>query len=138
MTSHSRSNSKRIDPGDDLVESWDIDWGDGETSLNLGSGISSATHTYVEPGVYTVEVSVVDSDSTPNVASTTTFDVTVGLGSDAVVADPNGSYQIEEGESLELLGTAVGSPVTLEWDLNGDGTFGDASGVGSDIDVVAA
>ncbi len=53
----------------------------------------------------------------------------MGLGPDAVVADPNGSYGIEEGETLELLGTAVGSPVTVEWDLNGDGTFGDASGL---------
>ena len=49
------------------------------------------------------------------------------------VADAGGPYAIEEGDSLTLDGSASSNhgqgPLGYSWDLNGDGTFGDATGV---------
>ncbi len=48
------------------------------------------------------------------------------------VADAGGPYAIAEGSSLTLDGSASsgsGQPLSYSWDVNGDGTFGDATGV---------
>ena len=46
------------------------------------------------------------------------------------VADAGGPYAITEGDPLTLDGTAslAGPGATYSWDVNGDGTFGDATG----------
>jgi hypothetical protein len=48
-------------------------------------------------------------------------------------ADPGGPYTIQEGQSLTLDGTGSfdtqGLPLTFKWDINGDGFFGEATGV---------
>ena len=46
------------------------------------------------------------------------------------VADAGGPYTITEGDPLTLDGTAslAGPGATYSWDVNGDGTFGDATG----------
>jgi hypothetical protein len=50
----------------------------------------------------------------------------------APVADAGGPYTIDEGSPLTLDGSLSkgDSPLTYTWDINGDGTFGDATGVG--------
>ncbi len=49
------------------------------------------------------------------------------------VADAGGPYTIDEGSSLQLDASGShdpdGDPLTFSWDLNGDGDFGDATGM---------
>ncbi len=53
--------------------------------------------------------------------------------SQAPIADAGGPYTINEGDSLSLDASASsdpeGAPLTFTWDVNGDGAFGDATGV---------
>jgi uncharacterized delta-60 repeat protein len=55
------------------------------------------------------------------------------IANEAPTADPGGPYTIQEGESLTLDGSLSTDPdndaLTYSWDVNGDGTFGDATGV---------
>lgn len=51
-----------VDPGDDLVSSWTINWGDGTVSTIVGNP-TSATHVYDTPGLtYDITASVTQSD----------------------------------------------------------------------------
>ena len=53
------------------------------------------------------------------------------------VADAGGPYAINEGDALTLDGTGslAGPGATYSWDVNDDGTFGDATGATPDADV---
>lgn len=59
--------------------------------------------------------------------------VTATSSNVAPVANAGGPYSIKEGDSLVLNGAqstdADGDTLTYSWDVNGDGTFGDATGV---------
>ena len=115
------------DEGDDSPRTWRIDWGD-MTTDNYGAATSvTDTHVYSEPGVYTVTVSVVDEDSDPNDAAMTTHLVNVAV--DPADLSAGGPYVIEEGGSLQLMASSVGTPTTVAWDLNDDGDFSDAVGL---------
>ncbi|HVX11763.1 MAG TPA: DUF4214 domain-containing protein [Pirellulales bacterium] len=46
----------------------------------------------------------------------------------APTASAGGPYQIYVGGSLQLNAVATGNSLTYSWDINGDGTFGDATG----------
>jgi len=67
----------------------------------------------------------------------TGFDIdytTVEIGNHAPVADPNGPYSGQTGETITLDGTGSYDPdpgdsiVSYEWDLDNDGQFNDATG----------
>jgi hypothetical protein len=45
-----------------------------------------------------------------------------------ILADAGGSYTVAEGASLTLDGSASSTAGTLDWDVNGDNMFGDATG----------
>ncbi|MCG8651522.1 MAG: PKD domain-containing protein, partial [Pirellulales bacterium] len=112
------------DDGDDAVVLWLVNWGDGGSDHKFGAGVNTASHTYQAPGTYTVTVEVIDDESIPSIAATTTHTVSVTVDSNHVNV---GSYTIKEGESLQLAGAVAGNPTSVSWDLNGDGTFGDAT-----------
>ena len=53
-----------VDPGDDTVVNWEIDWGDGNTEIVAGDP-DSAVHVYTgAPGNYTILASATDEDGT--------------------------------------------------------------------------
>ncbi|MDO8955218.1 MAG: PKD domain-containing protein, partial [Gammaproteobacteria bacterium] len=112
------------DPGDDRVTDWLVNWGDGLIEA-MGSSARSATHIYAEPGSYSVQVGAVDEDTTGMPTQSNTLEVRVNVAAAQVLA--GGPYQIAEGQSLTLAGTAVGTPVSWSWNLNGDDEFNDAT-----------
>ncbi len=110
------------DPGLDRVIEWRIDWGDGTPVEVLGSGASSATHVFREPGQYVVHVAAVDED-VPDAAEFSELpqqsaEVDVSVRASDVSA--GGPYAIAEGYDLTLLASTVGSPESYSWYVNGD------------------
>ena len=112
-----------IDPGVDAVKRWIVEWGDGTVQI-FGAGVSSATHTYLTPGSLSLKVRVQDEESDPLDAAFITHPLAVTVDSQHVTP---GRYTIAEGESLQLDGEVAGTPASVSWDINGDGTFGDAT-----------
>lgn len=105
------------DPGDDQVTSWLVNWGDGNQE-RFGADASSATHVYQSPGARTVIVQVFDDDSGSSVARQATTNVTVLASGAALIT--GGPYAIAEGQPLQLLGSAPGTPApALSWSVNG-------------------
>jgi len=127
------------DPGFGTSETftYTIDWGD-DTSPDSGAatidtagsagtptaGSFNGSHVYVDDGVYTVTVTITDDDGG---SDTETFQVTVS--NVAVIADAGGPYYVAEGGSVGLDASNTydpgGGPITYEWDLDGDGIFGE-------------
>jgi sugar lactone lactonase YvrE len=71
-----------------------------------------------------MSVPTTNSDFTPS-------QLTLNLGNMAPTVSINGNYFINEGNSVTLHAIGVdaqGLPLNYSWDINGDGTFGDAIG----------
>jgi hypothetical protein len=102
------------DPGDDRVLAWEVDWGDGSGSQQLGSNTSGAQHTFSEPGDYSIVVTATDEDTSVSAAKV----VQVRVAQAQVSA--GGPYTIAEGDSLTLAADVVGTPLQILWDINGD------------------
>ena len=109
-----------IDPGDDTITSYVIDWGDGITATVAALGL--VNHTYADgPLTATIVVTATDEDGTHQVAAKT-----VTVNNVAPIASAGGPYTVVEGGVLTL--NAGGSDVpddllTYAWDLDGDGSF---------------
>ena len=132
------------DPGDDTPINWLVDWGDGTDEEDFGSGTNSASHNYNEPGPYTISVRVIDEDAAvdfsdpdylddlPDNLPTGTLNAVVQVGG----VSPGGPYEINEGDSLTLSPSFIlATPDAIEWDLNDDGDFTDASWRNADVNV---
>jgi PKD repeat protein len=87
------------DVNDDPL-SYDYDWGDGQTTANVGA---TATHTYATDGTYTVTVTVTDTHGASDTASTTVAvsadpiaDLTTSVSDKTVSADASGAAAVNK------------------------------------------
>jgi hypothetical protein len=117
-------NLSVTDPGNDPVQSWTIDWGDGNVETVPGNP-SSVPHTYLQGGArYTISASVTNQDGTFPAATPLSVYVRAHP-----VAAAGGPYAIQEGDSATLDGGASRDPdagdrvVKYEWDLDRDGAY---------------
>jgi hypothetical protein len=99
------------------VTGWSINWGDGTTS-ELPSGSMDDPHTYATPGNYSIVATATDPYGSYSSADSP---VTVEVTSNSISA--GGPYTITSGQSLTLVATAAGSPISFAWNLTGFGVF---------------
>ena len=99
-------------------ESGSINFGDNSGTAALStSGSGTVTHSYSNPGTYTVKATVYDKTGLE--LSTQTTSVTVGK--DDLTASFNSSPSSEDPYTVSFSGTTAGTVTKWEWDL-GDGT----------------
>jgi|GEM_PF-2516114 len=102
------------DPDGDPIE-YQFDWGDGE--LSDWSENYRAAHIWDEVGEYYVKVRVRDAWDNSEWSPARTFVIV-----DPLVADAGGPYEVIEGQTLELSGSATGGAEPYYWSWNfGDG-----------------
>jgi len=116
--------SGTIDPdGDTLVYLWDF--GDG-SPLQFPSQDPTATHTYVDPGTYTAQLTVTDGVNSPVLAEVI-VEISDQGGNSPPVADPNGPYTAILGDPVSFDGSGSFDPdgtiFSYDWDF-GDGNTG--------------
>ncbi|MCE9591660.1 MAG: tandem-95 repeat protein [Planctomycetes bacterium] len=56
-------NLAHSDPGTDTITRWNVNWGDGNIE-QFNSNPASVTHTYADPGTYSVSATATDEDGT--------------------------------------------------------------------------
>ncbi len=121
-----------IDPGDDTITSWEIDWGDGNVEMISGNP-SSTTHTYADgPNAYTISASATNEDGTYPAGNT----VEVTVNNVAPTLTLTGSLNADEGSvyTLELFSNDPGDDTITEWEIDwGDGTVETISGDPSSV-----
>ena len=113
-----------VDPGDDHITRWDVDWGDGQRA-SYPSDAAAVEHVYERPGfVYEIGVTATDDDGVYE------FPVqSVDVEAPGPVAgNPLVPYRVSEGGALAMHATAAGTPTEWVWDINNDGVFADAYG----------
>ena len=114
---------RATDPGDDLITSWTVNWGDGDTETVPANANGSAdlTHRYADDGSYDIQVTVVDNDGVyQNVHNVTVIDV-----APEVAIERAETSDVFEGEAIGLLLGSVdpGDDRIVQWEINwGDGT----------------
>ncbi len=98
------------------------------TGTGANRSITLTPEWNVNGGPVTIKISVSDGTT----SSETTFDVIVNAVNDAPFQNGIDALVFAEGEGVTLSagawGDFDGGPLTYEWDLDGDGNFGDASG----------
>jgi hypothetical protein len=102
-----------IDPGDDRITEWRVNWGDGSPAEVFGSGTSSAQHVFTRAGTFGIQVQPVDEDSTPNAYPPTVKNVFVAITAAQVSA--GGPYSIKQGDSLTLDASAAAGLLRVAW-----------------------
>lgn len=112
-------------PDEDLTYSWQLVEPSGE-NLALPAG-SSGTVTFPDQGTYVIELTVTDAEGA---SDTVQKSITVEPDASFSVSLSASDSEVTTGTSVTFDASVSGnqSPVTYSWDLNNDGTFGDASG----------
>jgi len=123
--------SGSIDPdGDIVLYEWDFD-SDGVFDFSSATS-PTATHTYPSAGTYTVTLRVIDDGGETDTATTT---ASIGVANIPPIADANGPYVADEGDTVTLDASGSYDPddgdeiVSYEWDLDNDGEYDDATGI---------
>ena len=135
-SSYTLTLSDLVDPGDDTVTEYLIDWGDG-TPVESVASLGDVSHVYADgDATHQISVSIVNDDGTfPG--ATKTVDInnvapTVGL-TGAATGIQNTPYTLALGAIIDPgLDTIVANGITVDW---GDGTIQSYDSVG-DIDHV--
>ncbi|MFV1989231.1 MAG: PKD domain-containing protein [Acidimicrobiales bacterium] len=99
------------DPGVTDTHTWTVDWGDGTTSSGTGLAIT-ASHDYLEPGIYSVTVTVTDSDGATTTAQADTYVVVYDPSAGFVtgggwIDSPAGAYTPEDPSDEDVVGKAT-------------------------------
>src|ERR671937_410712 len=112
------------DPGADSPWQATVNWGDGSsnTVFNQTSTetINAQSHTFANPGTFTVTVSVKDKDNATGSAS---FSVNVAAANHAPTANAGGPYSGNEGSAIQLDGSGSSDPdagdtLSYAWSVN--------------------
>ncbi|WP_078120005.1 Calx-beta domain-containing protein [Thiosocius teredinicola] len=114
-----------VDPGEDTVSSYIVHWGDGSEDTYAANG--DVTHTYADPGGYTITVDVVDEDGTYSALASLDVTVTPVSAPLPVEVDAGADATLNEGQTLTKTITftdgedsnADGWSYSVDW--NGDG-----------------
>ena len=118
-----------VDPGDDTVEAYKVDWGDGTPPQTIhlpddptlaSAPNSSAYHVYAGNGVYAVAIKILDEDGTHDSASLDAIVVNV-----APTIQIPGYAEVEQGMMLDIVGSFA-DPGQDTWTATVD--YGDGSG----------
>lgn len=109
-----------VDPGEDTVTEWTIDWGDGTVeSFNSGEG---RQHFYADNGDYSIRVSLTDEDGTHAGAG----QAQVSINNVAPLVGLSGPARVSQGAPFALtIGEVVdpGDDLVSQWIVNwGDGS----------------
>ena len=134
-----RFNVTAYDPNDNPLNNLTLS----ASGLPTGAGFDPATGVFTwtpsgsQQGSYDVTFTVTD-DGEPNESASETITITVNEVNESPIVDAGGPYSIEEGDDLVLSGSATDHDIpiqtlTYSWDLNNDGTFGDATGAAPTI-----
>ena len=108
-----------IDPGDDTISAWTIDWDDGTVETVTGE-TTSTNHCYTTAGTYAVTVTATDGDGS-YAAAPLAVEALRGITID-------GPESIEEGSPYTLT-LDSGDLTIVEWTIDwGDGTVQTVSG----------
>ena len=107
------------------------------SAITGSDGVADATVVLdLQPGAHGVSVDVAAVGSSPAAHTIGTLTIT---NNDAPVAHAGGPYAVLVGDPVDLDASAshdvnVGDTLSYSWDLNTDGTFGDATGVNPHLD----
>jgi hypothetical protein len=112
-------NLSSTDVGNDTIQRWNINWGDGTSSvLNAASG--SANKVYADNGAYVVSVTATDEDGT---YSASTHNVSVANVAPVLSTTIRNNAIIDGELILDLSSTDVGNDTIGRWTISwGDGT----------------
>jgi 6-phosphogluconolactonase (cycloisomerase 2 family)/Ca2+-binding RTX toxin-like protein len=112
-------NISAVDPGDDTITSWIVEWGDGASSYLLVTE-TSAEHVYTDHGTYTVRVGAIDDEG----LHVGPDEAVVHVGNTAPMFTVAGDAAVDEGSSysLHLAADDPGDDTIAEWEIDwGDG-----------------
>ncbi len=146
-----------FDPGDDALQSWLINWGDGSTPQQFGGDATAVRHVYADNGTFTITATATDEEGTHsatplnvtlnNIAPEVRFTTEQGNapiveeGSELVlvigeIIDPGvdfaSSLIIDWGDSTSTTVNVPVDPITSESEANDDGVVGASQ---DDLDV---
>ncbi len=106
-------------------------WAWGDTTSDSGVDLTSVSHTYAEPGTFTVTVTVDDGDG-GSTSDTAQIEVTNPGPSLTLASSPGTRDEAQSGSYSVTASDVLGDPVTVTWD------WGDSSADDSGLDLVSA